>query len=143
MPDGAVVEAPFALFDEQVKVLAGDAVVAPQMPLGLVPEILDSVDVVALIREQLRVVDPQMMELGHIEHIIARQHLDDDSPQNLCLACPHCNLHKGPNLTTLLEPTREVVLLFNPRELSWEEHFRFEGPIIVGYHRPEPRQRIF
>ena len=34
---GAVVEAPFTLLDKQVEVLAGDAVVAPQAALRLVP----------------------------------------------------------------------------------------------------------
>ncbi|MFN5229136.1 MAG: HNH endonuclease [Planctomycetota bacterium] len=37
----------------------------------------------------------------HIEHIQARQHIRDDSSDNLALACPDCNRHKGPNLTTL------------------------------------------
>ena len=48
----AVIEAPFALLDEQVEVLLRDAVVAPQMPFGLVPEDLDAVDVVDVFGEQ-------------------------------------------------------------------------------------------
>jgi 5-methylcytosine-specific restriction endonuclease McrA len=68
----------------------------------------------------------------HVEHIQASQHADDDSIDNLCLACPHCNLHKGPNLTTLDLETREVTPLFHPRRQSWEEHFRFESARIEG-----------
>jgi hypothetical protein len=70
-PDGAIVEAPFALFDEEVKVLTRDAVVPPQAALRLVPEVLDPIDVIALIGKQFRVVDPEVVELRYIEHIIA------------------------------------------------------------------------
>ncbi len=31
----------------------------------------------------------------HIEHIIPIQHKGKDVPENLALACHHCNLHKG------------------------------------------------
>ena len=41
----AVIEAPFALFEEEVEVGLRDAVVPCEMPLGLVPEILDAIDV--------------------------------------------------------------------------------------------------
>ena len=47
------------------------AVVAPQMTFGLVPEILNSVDVIALVREQFGVVGPHMMEVRHIQGIVA------------------------------------------------------------------------
>ena len=68
----------------------------------------------------------------HVEHIQARQHIRDDSLANLCLACPHCNLHKGPNLTTLDPSTRKIVRLFNPREDAWDDHFRLKDARIAG-----------
>jgi 5-methylcytosine-specific restriction endonuclease McrA len=68
----------------------------------------------------------------HVEHIQASQHIEDDSLSNLCLACPHCNLHKGPNLTTLESVTRELIPLFHPREQEWDEHFRFASARIEG-----------
>ncbi len=68
----------------------------------------------------------------HIEHIQAKQHVQDDSLDNLALACPDCNRHKGPNLTTLDAATREIVLLFHPRKDDWDEHFEFEGYFIRG-----------
>jgi len=43
----------------------------------------------------------------HIEHVQAKQPIQDDSPDNLALACPDCNRHKGPNLTTLDPNTRD------------------------------------
>jgi hypothetical protein len=68
----------------------------------------------------------------HIEHIQAKQHVQDDSIDNLALACPDCNRHKGPNLTTLDPATREIVLLFHPRKDGWDDHFEFEGYFIRG-----------
>ena len=68
----------------------------------------------------------------HIEHIQARQHIADDDLANLALACPHCNLHKGPNLTSLDLETRAVVELFNPRIQVWDDHFRLDGADLVG-----------
>jgi len=68
----------------------------------------------------------------HVEHIQASQHVHDDSLDNLCLACPHCNLNKGPNLTALDPETRDIIPLFHPREHAWEEHFHFEDARIEG-----------
>jgi 5-methylcytosine-specific restriction endonuclease McrA len=59
----------------------------------------------------------------HIEHIIARQHLGSDDPSNLCLACIHCNSHKGPNLTGIDPDTGAIVKLLNPRQDRWADHF--------------------
>ena len=49
------------------------------MTLGLVPEILDSVDVVMLVSEQDGVVDAQVLELGHVEHVIAPERVGIDN----------------------------------------------------------------
>ena len=40
----AAVEPPFALLQEQIEALLGDAVEAAKMPLLLVPEMLDPID---------------------------------------------------------------------------------------------------
>ncbi|MCF7959956.1 MAG: HNH endonuclease [Pirellula sp.] len=53
--------------------------------------------------------------------------MQDDSIDNLALACPDCNRQKGPNLATLDPATREIVLLFHPRKDEWNYHFEFEG----------------
>jgi len=68
----------------------------------------------------------------HVEHILAKQHITDDSPENLALACPDCNRYKGPNLTSLNQETREIIRLYHPRTESWDEHFEFRGAVIVG-----------
>ncbi len=68
----------------------------------------------------------------HIEHVQAQQHVEDDSLENLALACPDCNRHKGPNLTTIDAQTRLIVQLFHPRQDDWDSHFEYRGTIIVG-----------
>jgi hypothetical protein len=68
----------------------------------------------------------------HVEHIIPRQHGGQTAAENLALACPNCNLHKGPNLTGMDPASREVSRLFHPRLDAWSEHFRSEGGWIIG-----------
>jgi hypothetical protein len=68
----------------------------------------------------------------HVDHIHALQHRQDDSLENLALACPDCNRHKGPNLTTIDPDSRTIIRLFNPRRDAWEEHFEYHGPFLVG-----------
>ena len=68
----------------------------------------------------------------HMEHVQSQQHVADDSPENLALACPDCNRHKGPNLTTVDPQSREIVRLFDPRRDVWEEHFAYNGAILIG-----------
>ncbi len=66
------------------------------------------------------------------EHVIAKQHGGSDDPDNLALACPHCNLHKGPNLAGL-DPLDDVLTpLFHPRRQRWADHFAYQGPLIIG-----------
>jgi 5-methylcytosine-specific restriction endonuclease McrA len=76
--------------------------------------------------------DHQPLVPLHIEHVTARQHGGDDSPENLALACHRCNLHKGPNLTGLDPETGEVTRLFHPRRDQWVEHFELRRAHIVG-----------
>ncbi len=68
----------------------------------------------------------------HVEHIIARQHGGSDDISNLALACHHCNLHKGPNLTGIDPETGQITPLFHPRQQVWDEHFAFLATTIVG-----------
>src|SRR5579859_332258 len=78
-------------------------------------------------------VPQELSELRfHVEHIIPRQHGGGDEADNLALACPDCNLSKGPNLTGIDPETGEVVRLYHPRRHTWSEHFKHEGSSIVG-----------
>ena len=68
----------------------------------------------------------------HIEHITPRQHGGKDSPENPALACHHCNLHKGTNLSGLDPKTKKLTRLFHPRLDDWAEHFADRDGEIVG-----------
>jgi hypothetical protein len=59
----------------------------------------------------------------HIEHIVARQHGGPTQLDNLALACWHCNLKKGPNLTGIDPDTGQIAELFHPRKDRWIGHF--------------------
>ena len=68
----------------------------------------------------------------HVDHIIPKQHGGSDDPSNLALACYHCNLRKGPNLTGIDPDTGALVPLFHPRQARWEDHFALHETLIVG-----------
>jgi hypothetical protein len=70
----------------------------------------------------------------HVEHIVARQHLDDadDDRSGLAYACDRCNAFKGPNLSSIDPESGEKVDVYNPRTDSWSDHFALTGGMIVG-----------
>jgi len=70
--------------------------------------------------------------LFHIEHIVPKKHGGDDDPSNLALACHHCNLHKGPNLTGIDPESGDITPLFHPRNERWEMHFELQDETIIG-----------
>ncbi len=53
---------------------------------------------------------------------------------NLWLACPICNGHKSDKISGIDPLTHEDAQLFNPREQSWFENFRWseDGLRIIG-----------
>ena len=67
-----------------------------------------------------------------IDHIIARQHEGNTVFENLALACAHCNLNKGPNVSGVDPVNKVPATLFNPRSDQWKNHFRWDGLRIVG-----------
>jgi len=70
----------------------------------------------------------------HIEHIIARQHLDEDKddPNCLPLACDRCNAFKGPNIASIDPETGEMIRLFHPRFDEWGDHFELLFGAVQG-----------
>ena len=56
------------------------------MPFRLVPEILDTVDVVAVFSEELGVVDADMMKVRNVEHVIGPEAVRVDDAIRLYLA---------------------------------------------------------
>jgi hypothetical protein len=82
--------------------------------------------------EYCRLPQRYYTELFQIEHIVARCHGGGDEVDNLALACRHCNLHKGTNLSGIDPETSELTRLFHPRTDPWEEHFTIERGIVRG-----------
>jgi hypothetical protein len=64
------------------------------------------------------------------DHIIARQHGGETTPDNLAFACIHCNRHKGPNIASIDSVSGQLTPLFNPRTQTWIEHFSLEAAYI-------------
>ncbi len=69
-----------------------------------------------------------------IEHIIPRSLGGSDNEENLWLSCGLCNRYKGSQSTGKDPLTKEEVSLFNPRTLSWWEHFSWsaDSTRIIG-----------
>lgn len=70
----------------------------------------------------------------HVDHIVAKQHLDEltDDPRGLAWACSECNYHKGPNLVSIDPHSKNQAALYHPRNDDWDEHFKIENGTIVG-----------
>ena len=58
----ASIEAPFTFLQEPVEIVGFDAIKFAQLALGLIPEILNAVDMIFAFREQLAVVDAPMVK---------------------------------------------------------------------------------
>jgi hypothetical protein len=67
-----------------------------------------------------------------VDHVIARQHDGPSQLDNLCLSCFRCNSHKGPNIASIDPVTGSLTSLFHPREDDWDEHFEWDGALIIG-----------
>ncbi|MEH1765851.1 HNH endonuclease [Nostoc sp.] len=67
-----------------------------------------------------------------VDHIIAVKHGGETTAENLALSCLSCNRHKGSDFATIDQFTQEIVPLFNPRRLVWDEHFYLENARIEG-----------
>ena len=78
--------------------------------------------------------DPERLSLAafHTEHIISRKCGGGDDDDNLALACPDCNLAKGPNIAALDPESGGLTRLFHPRRDSWAEHFQISGTSVHG-----------
>ncbi len=57
-----------------------------------------------------------------IDHVIPNE---DDSIENLALACFHCNRLKSNKTEIFDAKENKTVLLFNPRRQLWKEHFEW------------------
>jgi hypothetical protein len=77
---------------------------------------------------------PQQLDIFpfQIDHIIAQKHHGLTTADNLALCCYNYNFYKGPNIAGVDPITGEVTRLFHPRRDVWKQHFRWDGPLLVG-----------
>ena len=66
-----------------------------------------------------------------IDHVIAEKHRGPTAEANLAWSCYYCNSYKGPNIAGWIPETDEVVRLFHPRRHDWDDHFVWEGAILL------------
>ena len=81
--------------------------------------------------EYCRIPDAPQFLQHVLDHIIARQRGKSEF-ENFALCCLRCNQHKGPNLAGIDSESGAIVPLFHPRRDTWNEHFRYEGPVLIG-----------
>ena len=71
----------------------------------------------------------------HVDHVMPRSRGGKTLLDNLCFACPRCNLHKSDQTTAVDHKTGRRAALFNPRRQDWRRHFRWSAT----YERLEAR----
>jgi hypothetical protein len=92
--------------------------------------------------EYCRLAEAGRLARFHIDHIIAIKHDGTDDNDNLCLACPKCNAHKGDNVAALDPLTRAATRLYDPRQQVWDNHFRLNPDATISGLTPEGRTTI-
>jgi HNH endonuclease len=61
-----------------------------------------------------------------VDHIVPEAKGGSTTLDNLALCCRSCNLHKHVKTEAIDPVTGEIVPLFNPRTLQWNEHFALD-----------------
>jgi hypothetical protein len=67
-----------------------------------------------------------------VDHILAEKHGGLTVADNLALSCYYCNTYKGPCIAGWDAMKADAVRLFNPRRDDWNDHFRWDGPFLLG-----------
>lgn len=93
--------------------------------------------------EYCRVSQSGRLARFHVDHVIATKQGGSDKNDNLCLACPECNTHKGSNVAALDPLTGNATKLYNPRQQKWDDHFRINSDATLSGLTPEGRATIF
>ena len=68
----------------------------------------------------------------HIDHVIPVAVGGQTISENLALACVSCSLRKSARQFVIDIESGEQVPIFNPRQDSWQEHFRWHGVRVMG-----------
>jgi hypothetical protein len=78
----------------------------------------------------------------HVEHIVPRRRRGTDDPDNLALACAHCNAHKAAATSAPDPETGRDVPLFSPRRDNWDDHFVVDDTFRVLGRSPIGRATV-
>jgi hypothetical protein len=91
--------------------------------------------------EYCRLAQASEQATFHIDHITPRAAGGATASENLALACASCSLRKGARQTAVDPATGERVSVYHPRRQRWQEHFRWDGLLLVG-HTPSGRATV-
>ena len=72
------IEPPFTPLKEQEEAIFGDAVEPSHVALGLVPKVLNPIDVVLPVSKSFRVIDADMVKIRDIQGIVTREAIGVD-----------------------------------------------------------------
>ena len=69
-----------------------------------------------------------------IDHILPKSAGGETIVDNLCLACPPCNRHKGAKVHVLVPDTGQWLPLYHPRRQMWSAHFSWsdDRTVLIG-----------
>jgi hypothetical protein len=69
-----------------------------------------------------------------VEHLVPEALGGVTAEDNLWLACPICNAHKGDRIAGPDPETGRATRFFDPRRQTWAEHFAWsdDGTLILG-----------
>ena len=77
-----------------------------------------------------------------VDHVIPEKQGGHTDADNCALACILCNQHKGSDLASIDPLTRQITLLFNPRQQRWTEHFALTEDGVLVSATPAGRTTI-
>ncbi|MEZ4661482.1 MAG: HNH endonuclease signature motif containing protein [Caldilineaceae bacterium] len=66
----------------------------------------------------------------HVDHIVPLSKGGETTLENLCYACPRCNLRKKDAIWVADPETGAEIELFHPRRHIWNEHFVWSTDLL-------------
>jgi hypothetical protein len=66
-----------------------------------------------------------------VEHVVPRSRGGSDDLSNLALSCQRCNNAKFVSTEAVDPLTGAAVILFNPRQHDWPEHFAWSNDFVL------------
>jgi hypothetical protein len=80
--------------------------------------------------EYCRLADADSPVSHEIDHIVPTSHRGQTTSENLAYSCYDCNRFKSSNIGSFDPDSGALERLFDPRAMSWDEHFELNGAEI-------------